>query len=284
MADPAPADKQPDPGGPVAGIDRYRELAKWIITVFAAVGALLVAGSQLSSLGALDLQDDLVRILAAVASLALALVAAMYVIWKAIGVLRPIETSLDELGSDPIAQKLNQQPASLPFHATTVEGVGDEYRMAMGNPFLSAEKRTLWNAELGTFLDRIAFLKITDRFDSAWRGMTIAVAVGAAAILVFAYAANPPKPETSVTASALPPTPTEVTVSLTSEGKDSLGPVLGPECVSQTQISALAIGGDESSPTLVTVPGGSCKIARFSLPAELGHAGSMQAAPTPAQG
>lgn len=33
------------------GVDRLRETAKWIVTVFAAVGATLVAGTQLSSIG-----------------------------------------------------------------------------------------------------------------------------------------------------------------------------------------------------------------------------------------
>ena len=44
MADPAP-----DPI--LSAIDRTRETAKWLIASFAAVGAALVAGSQISSLG-----------------------------------------------------------------------------------------------------------------------------------------------------------------------------------------------------------------------------------------
>lgn len=39
------------------GVDRLRETAKWMITLFAGVGAVLGAGTQLSSIGRLDAGD-----------------------------------------------------------------------------------------------------------------------------------------------------------------------------------------------------------------------------------
>src|SRR5690349_13767483 len=37
------------------GLDRIRETTKWLITTFAALGAILIAGTQLSAIGELDL-------------------------------------------------------------------------------------------------------------------------------------------------------------------------------------------------------------------------------------
>ena len=70
-----------------ASVERYRDVAKWLITVFAAVGGVLVAGSQLTSLGNLDLDEDRGRLLVALAGLALALAMAVLIVSSALRVL-----------------------------------------------------------------------------------------------------------------------------------------------------------------------------------------------------
>ena len=243
-----------DPGGITAAIDRYRTLAKWIIGVFAGVGALLVAGSQLSSLGKLSLEDDLLRIVAAVVSLALALAAAVYVVRQALAVLRPVRTSFDDVLADSaLTKRLEAQKEQLPFGATTVEEVREIYSEALADPNLTHEEKEAWQAGATQLLRQASYLKVEGRFDGAWTKMAWGAAVAAAAILVFAYAANPAEPDAAGTA-AVPPQPTAVSVTLTSAGSESLKGALGEECVAQDEFPAIAIGGTEQTPTLVSVP------------------------------
>ena len=74
----------PDPGGVQAAIDRYRDIAKYVIGIFAAIGALLVAGTQLSSIGKLSYEDDAGRLAAAVIALAFAIGAVVRILHEAI--------------------------------------------------------------------------------------------------------------------------------------------------------------------------------------------------------
>ena len=69
---PEAGEVHPDPGDVQSAIDRYRDLAKYLITIFAAVGALLVAGTQLASIGDLSFEDEPGRVIAVIAGLVLA--------------------------------------------------------------------------------------------------------------------------------------------------------------------------------------------------------------------
>jgi hypothetical protein len=71
----------PDPGSVQTAVDRYRDLAKYLIGILAAIGALMVAGTQLSSIGELSWSDDTPRLIAAFAGLAAALAAVVWVVW-----------------------------------------------------------------------------------------------------------------------------------------------------------------------------------------------------------
>jgi hypothetical protein len=278
--DPA-ADPKPDPGGPVSGIARYRQLATWVITVFAAVGALLVAGSQLTTLGELDLGDgdEAIRLIAAVLALAVALFAAFRVIGEALEVLSPVDMSLNDLVVDPIVLELNEDPAALPFGADTVLGVRDEFNAAMSHPGNTPQEKEEWRAQVSDLLDRAAYMKVRAAFTSSWRKMGIWAAVAAAAILVFAYAANPEQEEEEDSPSAAaPPTPTAVSVTLSTPGVNALTNTLGEDCVNTT-FEAISIGGTEESPLLITVPSETCKLARFTLPSGHGQAISQTTAP-----
>src|SRR5688572_14701807 len=89
-----------DPGGVQSAIDRYRDLAKYLIAIFAGVGALLVAGTQLASIGDLSLEDDLGRVIAAALGLALTIGAIATVVALALKVLRPVEMTLEDVSAD----------------------------------------------------------------------------------------------------------------------------------------------------------------------------------------
>jgi hypothetical protein len=82
---------------PISGsaADRIRETAKWLIASFAAVGAVLVAGSQLSSVGSLRASDA--RFWLALVGVVIALTAVVIAIGKVVDVLVTPPLSLKTL-------------------------------------------------------------------------------------------------------------------------------------------------------------------------------------------
>src|SRR5438045_1301111 len=63
-------------------IDRIRDTAKWLTVSLAALGAVLVAGTQLSNLGALDVGS--MRFWAAISGAVVAVIGTAVILWLAI--------------------------------------------------------------------------------------------------------------------------------------------------------------------------------------------------------
>lgn len=80
---------------------KIRDAGKWLIGSASAVGAILLAGSQLSSIGRLPVtwpnSIQAARLWVAVAGAALALVAVVYAIWSAVKLLLPVTVTMEEL-------------------------------------------------------------------------------------------------------------------------------------------------------------------------------------------
>jgi len=73
----------PEPSTGLQGAaDRIRETAKWLTVSLAAVGGVLVAGSQLSDIGALEPGTD--RFTAAIVGAAIAAFGSTVVLWTTI--------------------------------------------------------------------------------------------------------------------------------------------------------------------------------------------------------
>jgi hypothetical protein len=275
--DPASAAAQavePDPGGEAEAINRYRDVAKWLVAVFSGIAGLLLAGTSLTSIGSLDLPDDLGRLLAAVAGLALALGMTVLLVARALSVLRPVEMGLDDVLDDPkLRAALDRRPLALPLGATTVEEVRDELRDALENPLLSAEEKEQYRAVVGPLVARAAYLRARWTFERAWRDMAWAAAVAAIGVIVFVYAANPPSESAADGAATpvVPPKPVVVELGLTPAGREALRTVLGPSCATQRP-RALAIGGRRQAPLVVTLPERGCRPAQIVLAPELGVA------------
>jgi hypothetical protein len=81
--------------------DKIRDAGKWLIGASAAVGAALIAGSQLSDLGALPLCVSgtltCLRLPLAALGAIVALGGIAYVMWRAVQVLLPVEVTIDDL-------------------------------------------------------------------------------------------------------------------------------------------------------------------------------------------
>lgn len=259
------AEPQADPGGTQSAIGRYRDLAKFLIGIFASIGALLVAGTQLSSLGKLTWEHDRGRLLAAGLTLSVAVAAVLWIVRCALVILQPVEMSLDEVvAHTDLAAAIDARP-SLLGGADCVADV----KAQIGGPQLTDEERDAWLAVAQDVVDRAAFLQIQRAFHEAWIPMTIGAVVGTAAIAAFAWAANPPDDGTADP--VVRPAPVAISISLSSQGRDVLEGSLGRACVSG-RISALAIGGSESAPRVVTLRRGRCKSAQFVLSSDWGAA------------
>src|SRR5262249_35134196 len=79
------------------GANSLRDAAKWTIGALGAVAVVLLAGSQLSSIGSIDQGW---RLLLAIGAVAIALGAIAFAMWKLFDLLRPSKTSLHTLATD----------------------------------------------------------------------------------------------------------------------------------------------------------------------------------------
>lgn len=266
---------EPDADGVQAAIDRYRDLAKYLVGIFAAVGALLVAGTQLSSIGQLSWGDERARLIASALALATALVAVVWVVRRALDVLQPVDLSLEEIGArDDLRSAIERTPGLL-GGAQRVDALAALIKRSQTT---SAAERKRWRRVSDGVVDRASYLEMQRRFDRAWREMVAAVAVGAIAIAVLAWAANPPEKEKGAaagpTAAAVP---VAVLVDLTDSGRDALSGALGKAC--REPIAALVIGGSQSRPQVVTTAlGNGCRPAQFVLDPAWGHARGLRRA------
>jgi hypothetical protein len=263
-----------DPGDAQVAVDRYRDLAKYLIGILAAIGALMVAGTQLSSIGELSWSADKARLIAAGAGLAVALLAIIWIVWRALDVLKPVEISLQVIDRD---KRLRTAVEDEPGLLGGAKSVAMLMTLVKDSPLTDTEERAAWRKVAARARDRAAFVEMRRRFDRAWHEMIPAAVIGAAAIAVLAWAANPPKQSSTESAQLAPPTPTPILVSLTSGGLSALGEAVGEEC--PEPISGLVIGGSKARPLVVTTASDPrCKPAQFVLSPTWGHARNPEAA------
>jgi hypothetical protein len=267
------AEPREDPGGARAAVNRYRDLAKYLIGVFAAVAGLLLAGTQLTSVGMLSWDRDKARVIAAAIGLIVALGAVVRVIALALRVLQPIEISASDVEGDPSLK------AYLESRPTALGGAGTlaRVREMANSSLLSDDERAQWAGVLDDALATAALKRARDAFDGAWHGMLVAGVLGAAGIVAFAWAANPPK--NSSASPVVNSQPMLVSVHLTHDGMAALRPPLGTEC-DESMLRALVIGGSQDAPDIVTLPEHACRSIRLVLSSELGLVLSSTTAPS----
>lgn len=187
MAGKAAAEHLPDPDGVRAGIERYRELAKYLVTIFAGVGGLLVAGTQLSAIGDLSWEESRERILVAAAGFTLAIMAVAWIASHVLAVLKPFDLSLNDVVDDAaLAADLRGRP-----ELNGLESI-EEMRDIINGPFLGREEREEWLGYALAAVDYAAFCLVRRRFERAWRRMLVGAFVTIVGIVAFTWAANPP--------------------------------------------------------------------------------------------
>ncbi len=193
---------------------QIRDAAKWLIGAAAAVGAALIAGSQLSSIGALEVgwptTVETLRLWVAVAGVVAGLLAIVYILWTAVQLLPEVHVTIREIveGWDGTSNRLlaaavthlKQNPRYLQGFETpkdlenyrngalkALTSMSDENEVKDQQEYI----RQL-DLRVGAIEQRAASKVLLASFRASLRRLLVGTAVAAAGILAFAWAANPP--------------------------------------------------------------------------------------------
>lgn len=255
--------------------EQIRSTAKWILTSFAAIGAILLGTIQLSSVGKLTGETPPDRIGAAIAGAAVALVGVVIALWYTSSVLFPFLNSFrladehpeitDHLFGEPY-EILGYDYATLKQRwkdaGDAVDRATDATRAAAQEEWAKMrEKKRVALVHVGTELLRI-------RFDDARRAIVTGAVLVAVGLGLFAWGANPPaapvKPAVSLGAA-----PVQLTAHLTPAGVAALA---APRGCKTTDVTLLQIGGKPEAREVLVAPAPGCTSVRFVLTPELGTA------------
>jgi hypothetical protein len=256
-------------------IEHMRSTAKWILSVFAAVAGVLVAGLQLSNLGKVETFHLAVSALAFLT----ALIAIMRIIWKTVRVLGTgtvTEKSLVDFAAQQTDIPLND-PLLLGGYKTVVEFInkykelGFDYEKAQKeNDPTAVERLKGAVAELNyhrTYLLLVAkYAMVLQSFNQAIRGLFFYAVVAAIAIGVFAWATG--QKTTAHLIFQSPPSAASVT--LTASGKKLLKDSLGEKCVEQTTIPVIVLSAQDGKFEVITTPSAQCKVSKFTVDMSIG--------------
>lgn len=202
---------------------RIRDAAKWLVASSAAVGAALIAGSQLSSIGRLPLgwpdSVETGRLWIAVSGAVVALSGVVYAIWSAVRILIPAQVPVGDLAQawtdrrGPLAAVVaffRTHPKYLQGFDTPAAVVARREdlvaRLAAvpdAGPALTPEQRTeritALKAAIAAMDQRIDAIErmagheaLKAMFRATLRRLLTGTVLAATGIVAFAWAANPP--------------------------------------------------------------------------------------------
>jgi hypothetical protein len=270
----------PPPDPAAQGIATLRETTKWLIASLAAVGAALLAGLSLSALGH---AEDL-RLVAAIAGVALGLAGIVVAILFACEVLQPAVATFDgiERSTTPAVVALRGDKEML--GGRTWKELRDDYdadleawnaaRVADPAPAnLATVQRRFTDVDAtrrGVF--RIAaFHEVAARFERAKLAILGGAVAAGVGIGLFAWGANPPEPKAPAapagTAAPEIAAPLPLVVTLSDDGERRLGTLLG--CKTR-DLQAIAVGGTIAEPEVVTTGPAPCRSVRFTVTSQIG--------------
>lgn len=203
--------------------DMIRSAAKWVVAAGAGVGAALIAGSQLSSIGKLDVCApttlECARLPLSFLGAMVALVAVIYIVWRSVRILMPVVVPIDELarewGNCPVRADVaffkanpsvlgEDSPAALLAARDAAWQEWEKAEAALAatpNSVKVKEQVAQTKAAYASLDDSILtvtslaqHLVLTSMFGRLMRDVLAATVVSALAIVTFAWAANPPTP------------------------------------------------------------------------------------------
>lgn len=213
--------------------DGVRSAAKWLAASFGAIGALLVAGSQFSSIGRLSWHGP--RLYVAIVGIFLALLAVALVLWRLFDVLMPSQVSLSTLASGSSTEALRAYieagPAALRgfddlaslneayleafrdsqetflAYCDLLRETGDENARSVKEGLAKAQaadgKLTVIDSTVGYVVKLASLEQLRNQLQSKKGQMFTGAFCVALGIGLFAWAANPPKKKQEASASTV---------------------------------------------------------------------------------
>ncbi|HEY7200510.1 MAG TPA: hypothetical protein VIC57_09875 [Candidatus Dormibacteraeota bacterium] len=234
-----------------------RNLAKWLLAVFAAIAGVLTAGTQLSGVGHLQFPSP--RLAIAVVCVLLALAAIAIILWLFVEVLTPGHISLTTL-----AEYEAQHPRSALIRFVQGSDLLGSYGSvaALKKAFDAKNDRATQDSIdsiVRYILPACWYQQTRIRFRRAFTiGLPCAV-VAAVSVLGFTWAANP------VAESGPTQMPADAVLTLTATSRALLADRLGSDCGTTSPIRVLVLASSADSYDVVTVPTGQCHPARFTV-------------------
>lgn len=270
-----------------AAQDRIRDTAKWLTVSLALIGGVVLAGTQLSSIGKLMPGDE--RFTVAAAGGALALVGTAAILWSTVWVATTRAKNLTDLAEDNLLLANSTEHPNRPRvkelkDATLLQGFADvktlayEYTEALRKQ--RTEQATQADVDRVEDLDGIvrnvlkvaAYVRLSTRWRIAAAVIAVGGAVAAVGVVMFVWAANPP-PEAAAsvvtpgTLSSAEARSLELTAAGAAALKDDLGP---STCDTSQPIEVRLLGTTDVGPdVLVDEPG--CTSVRFIVTDAWGH-------------
>lgn len=300
------------PGNPfLPATTQLREVAKWLIGAFAAVATVMLAGTQLSSLGALSTEDP-TRLVVAVSAAVVVVAATTGAIYQLSTVL-PLDFSgihglVEESREQPMRDVLAADSGYRAGRANVAALLADyeaarlrdrrarhargalelevaeapepseqlEARLARAvklEELAAAEAKAL-NANVTALVQMKGYLNVRRRFDSARTAVLWLAALAAAGIITFAWAANPSEAGPAAGA-AIAPRPVEARLVLTPSGVNELGALLGQACAqgaAESGVRVVAMDADGETADVMVLDDGPCdRTLRLDVAVRLGR-------------
>lgn len=264
-----------------SAIDSTRTVAKWLIGAYAAVGAALLTGLQLTGLGKLEGGG----LALAVAGVVVAIAGVLLAILACARVLTPVMTDVNSLTANPdVAARLVGAPllrsyaTDAPNLIVQYESKLSAYHAAWGAPdaetkgsaankdALEVQRKYLAiEAVVNDALRFATWHKVDRAFAAAKVAITVGGALALAGMLTFAHLANREDPFSPGTADA---TPTKlVAISFNADQQPAWKPILGESC-DLTKVPALIVSTDKENTEveLVSLPTKSgCEAKHFKI-------------------
>jgi hypothetical protein len=265
-----------------------QDATKWTIGAFAAIGALLVAGLQLSAVGTINMEEPL-QLVVALITMAGALVAVGVVLVRASRVLVPPLVTLPELvkrelrartrtsepdefwSFDPILKWIRPERTAL--LKTGVRNPHDLYQRLRELEGTDSEQLEQFEQDEKRLTD-FASMKVTqDRYTDLMRSLLVGGVIVAICVVCFSWAVNSSKrTNASVTQ------PIGMRVILTGSEQVLHVNRINPACAKH-ELMAVAVAGELREPEVVTVPTATCPATHLVVRQDIGVA-----IPTTAQG
>jgi hypothetical protein len=253
-------------------IDELRSTARWLITTFAAVAGVLLAGVQLTGIG--ELEGD--ELTGALICAAVAIVGVALAIHGAARVLTTRSATPGALLTSKEAKKLHEAVAEDPFllrgQAADLAQLIDRYRASMTTavPANAGYTKEAVARTVMSLTRTAVYLRVRQVFGQSLAWIFVGALLTAAGAVGFAYFSNPPDEEKKKSAPTLA-APSRVDVRLTAAGEQLFGKALGEGCT-QRPVAALVLGGTVKEPDVVTLPTTTCTSQRVVLTRDLGVA------------